>query len=409
MCGLHGYVNGKARNTTADDFLANGFIAGSLRGTDASGIASVNAKGQVFWQKLPVSGPMFIGDKYTKSLMKDAMEPHSISICHTRSATVGGSEGINGAHPFLIDCDEAGVREMIGAHNGTLTSWHNKKGAAKFKVDSEWALNHIYDEGIGAFKEFIGSYCFVWWDSNESKVLNIALNKERPMCVVFTKDGGMAYASEPGMLYWLCERNNIQMDGPVLRLDADRWYKFHSEKLREFTSESLPAIPVKAVVTTYHGTNFTRYARDSKSVVEKITTLLELIGNKATSKASTSMVVLPTVKEFNPTFSVTKEEVLQAKEWQLLGKRGVFKPSYLDKSNNEVVGVFIQTDVMEFPAVIRNAEKLEYGPATEWEVSCIGMNDDGFDFVAICSKPRISSVSKQVASSPQLSTPTSIH
>src|SRR6478736_1702769 len=132
MCGIHGFVTGKKRNNNADDYVKQGFVAGSLRGMDSSGMASIKPKDKsVSWQKLPIMGPFFIGDKFAQGLMREASTPNTITICHTRAATAGGV-GISEAHPFQVEGavdDKGNFRELIGVHNGTLTFWQSKKNA----------------------------------------------------------------------------------------------------------------------------------------------------------------------------------------------------------------------------------------------------------------------------------------
>lgn len=374
MCGIHGYVTGKVRNVHADDFLSNGFVAGSLRGTDASGIAVINAaKAQSAWQKLPVPGSMFIGNNYVRTLMRDACDANTIAIAHTRAATTSGV-GIDGAHPFSVD--DANGREIVGVHNGTLQGWGTKPNGNKYTVDSEWALNHIFDNGIKAFEDFTGAYCFVWWDSDEQDTLNIALNNDRPMCVGFTKQEGMTYASEAGMLYWLMERNLIDIDGPILQLTGKHWYKFKIDELKAYTKVALPEPKATAVVP------YTSYTPSApmKTTVDRVTELLTLIGKKVTSQA-TGTAVVPYKQ------AARAEEILKAKQLNLMGCKGTFQPDYLDTNTNDLLGTFANEAGTELTAFIRGAENLIFGPATLWNTRCIGIQDDNFDIVAVCSAP----------------------
>ena len=82
----------------------------------------------------------------------------------------------------------------------------------------------------------------------------MARNSERPLAVAFLKSGGMAWASEPGMLYWLLERNTILMDGPVITLEAGQQYSFPVDKPKEFTKQKLP---VKGFFSSTNRSNYT--------------------------------------------------------------------------------------------------------------------------------------------------------
>lgn len=373
MCGIHGFICGKKRNNNGDDFVRQGFVAGSLRGADSSGMASITTdKWKTEWQKLPVSGPMFIGDKFANDLIRRASNPNTITICHTRAATQGGI-GLSEAHPFLVEGENPDdtARELIGVHNGTLTGWQSKKYGNEYKVDSEWALNHIFDNGMKAFEDFNGAFAFVWWDSNDMSVLNIALNNERPMHVVFTDDDGMAFASEAGMLYWLCERNNIKMKGKVLRLVAGYRYQFDANNLAAYNKEKLPA--AKGYATTTTTSRYTGYSTTSyKSDTEKVDELLKsLAGNNKSAGVS-----------------VFTAEVNNARDLMLLSKKAKFQPIQHSDDEKHIEGLVTMEDGTEYAGVIRNvADLYVFGPATVWDVTVVGAKDDGTNIEVITSRP----------------------
>lgn len=366
----------------AEDFLAQGFVAGSLRGKDSSGIALIETiSEQVDFQKLPIPGMYFIQDTAAQQLLSDANDPLTIAICHTRAAT-SGKIGLNQAHPFLIEGEEDNPREIIGVHNGTLNSWYNHKLSKYYNVDSEWALALIYNEGMKAFEEFRGAYCFVWWDSENSQVLNIALNDQRPMHIAFTTTGSMAYASEPGMLYWLLERNGLNLDGPILKLASDYWYKFNVNDLKNFTKEELPAV---RTVSNYQAPSSFPTRTSTMENVGRV--ISRAIAEQAKSTSNNLVLVSDTPKP-----SVTMEEVEQAKALGLSNMRGSFIPTFADPNANEVWGAFVYNGTDEIEAVIRNVVDLPINPDETWDTTVIGMVDDGLSITAICSKPRIALV-----------------
>lgn len=384
MCGIHGFVGSKIRSYNADNFIRSGFVAGSLRGVDSSGIASIDvAKNISVYQKLPMMGPLFIGDRYADTLIKEAADINTITICHTRAATVG-PRGIDGAHPFVVETKD---RELIGVHNGTLTAWGMNKTAADFDVDSEWALNHIFDNGDDAFKDFRGAYTFAWWDSKESCVLNIARNDQRPMWVAFTADGGMAYASEAGMLHWLCEREGIKLDGAIRELEAGHHYKFEMNKVKDYSKVRLP-VPSTPV---YAPPPITRSHYKSKSVVERVQEFLDTFNVVETPK--TSLVLVPKVDpitEKAPTKgpAVTVNEQQNARDLGVMMNRGEFVPQYLD-DDGTLYGSFLCAGA-DMSAIIRNSTLINWDNDTVWEVTVIGMMDDkDNEITLICSKPSV--------------------
>ncbi len=374
MCGLHGFIVGSKRNGNADDFMKNGFVAGSLRGMDSSGLALITTSGtspSYKYQKLPVSGTHFITDKYANSLLLKAANPYTMALGHTRAAT-SGTIGISEAHPFFVEEEDANgaVRELVGCHNGTLTSWQSKTDAKHYSVDSEWALNRIFDAGLEAFKEISGAFCFVWWDSKDAMTLNFALNDQRDMYVAFTEDDGMAYASEGGMLYWLLERNKVKLKGSVLKLTAGYHYKFTTDKLLEYSKEVLPKPPV----ATYNNTNYNNNSYNTPHT-DKVTALLTRL------KAGKS------TKPTKP--SVRPAEILEAKNHNIMGRKASFIPMSLDSTSGDLIGTAILPNGMEFEAIINNAYDVDIEKSDDWTVNIIGLDTSGIIPTAICSIPYV--------------------
>lgn len=392
MCGLHGILTVKAESN-ADDFLASAFVAGSLRGKDSSGIATIAlGSGDYEIQKLPVNGTFFCEDRVAMRLMREAGYAKGLAICHTRHATIGGVS-MDTAHPFECYDDEG--RVLIGAHNGTLTNWKTKKGASQYEVDSEWALNHILAEKLDAFEDFTGAYCFTWWDTDNEELFNIARNKERPMFVVMLKSGGMAYASEAGMLYWLLERHNVEMDGPITELLPGYLYQFPIENPKEFKKVSLPA--PKYTTYDYHGTgsrgSTTTHTRQYKSEVEKVQELLDKVASAASSQpdkdnvSTTNNVVplLPRPRTVPKSPSVTDDEHEAAQALGILGDKAVFIPM-----TNYGMTVDGLADVIgtENEAEVRGWNGGEIpDDDVQWHCTVIGAMDDGTNIKMILSTP----------------------
>lgn len=364
MCNIHGFVTKKYVGK-AEEFMKDGFIAGGVRGLDSAGMAIVDTiKGEVDMQKIPVCGSIFLQDKVAARLMKAAMQPSVISIGHLRAATMG-AVNYNNSHPFYI-ADQG--KELVGVHNGTLSGWSTKKDGKFYDVDSEWALNHIFLEGFDAFQDFNGAYCFVWWQSDAQDVLNIALNDQRTMHVAFIEQGGMAYASEAGMLHWICERNGLTIIGDILKLADNFWYKFPVKEPEKFTKLALPKQTYSNYYSQYGGN---RYSGTYKTTFEKVGEVLEAAVAK--------------MKNTKPT--VTMTEVKAAKEVGLQNVDGKFSPWIIDPDNGELVGMFFD-GTTEYTAIIRNAYGLDFGPDTEFDVTCLGAEYDEKQTInLICSKP----------------------
>lgn len=381
MCGIHGVITSKKRENNADDFIKQGFITGTLRGTDSSGLASIKTvPGEATYQKLPVNGAFFMTDKYAATLARTACEPYTVSIGHTRAAT-SGPIGLSEAHPFFIGDDE---RQLIGVHNGSLTGWQSKPYGKDYKVDSEWALSHIYTHGKEAFKDFTGAFVFVWWDSADKDVVHIALNDARPLFVAFTTEGNMLFASEAGMLYWLAERNSMKLEGKVRKLLSNFWYQFRMEDLIDYVKEALPVKAAAPVKTVYNNGSYTNSGFVNRDHVSAVTRILDDIKDKDTSKPTP--LLLPMERASNG--YVKAEEILLAKERHLSRVRGTFLPYWTDEDTGEIWGQYASVDGVEMDGIIRNGKSLDYDVESKgWVVEIIGMTDDGTHITVICTHP----------------------
>lgn len=378
MCGIFGFMNGTKREVNADDFMKSGFFASMLRGTDSSGIASIDTKsGVAVIHKLPVSGNVFVQDKFAHDLIKDATDVDTISIGHVRAATVG-KIGYNEAHPFQILTQD---RELVGVHNGTLSSWKSNASAKDYDVDSEWALNMIFDKGKDAFKAFFGAYCFVWWDSDSKETLNIALDDGRTMYVVMTEQGGMAYASEAGMLYWLCERHNIKMKGKVRKLQSHNWYKFKMNDCENYTKETLEK--ATSNYTPYTGPAY-NHNYSSVKTMDKVEALLIKIG--LMKEAQPSLPLAPAAPSAPLSVMATQAEQQSARDLAMMNEQGYFEPSHVDKVKGLTYGRFVQGDSLDMDAIVR-LTSIEFDQDTVWKVTCIGLVDDGTNLTAVCDRP----------------------
>lgn len=241
MCGIAGILLA-GPSTRASDFIGDAMVAGMLRGVDSTGVMQMAHTGAVYTHKDAVDGALFREDKTTRQFIKDS-NTCPITVIHTRAATHGIITTAN-AHPF-ISKDSNGAA-VVGVHNGSLTNWKGKEGAAQYQVDSEWALSRIALRGADAFKEIDGPYCFVWLVDKEKNKVHMARNHQRPMHLLFSKDRkAMMFASEAGMLSWLATRNGFTCEDNMLSLSPERLYEFDTTgPTVKYTSTPLPAKPV---------------------------------------------------------------------------------------------------------------------------------------------------------------------
>lgn len=371
MCGQFGILT-TSSNINADDFLSDAFVTSMLRGVDSSGIANIDLKRNTYLvHKLPVSGLFFKDENVAKRVIKYSTSAKQLSMCHVRAATVGNIT-VSNAHPFAVEKQDF---TLVGTHNGTLTGWSTKKDGKYFDVDSEWALNRIAEEGIDAFKEFNGAYSFVWWRGDEPETLFMARNSERPMAVVFLKDGGMAYASEAGMLYWLLERNSIPMESKVLILDKGKLYKFPVDNPSEFTTEDLPAPSYYSYGTGYASSNRSYYY---KTTVENVKELI------AQAKASPSQEPGEDGKEYSFP-QAYQSEITLARDYGWFDMDAEFILDKVDGAGHshgycEVAG-------HDFDAFIRGDFGGVHPLDHIWKCKVLGVQEEGNKMVLVLSSP----------------------
>ena len=374
MCGIAGFVTANSREYSASKFISDSFIAGSLRGVHSSGIAVIDTEKELYEShKLPINGTFFVEDTVAKRLITASQSSNHITITHTRHATVGAI-GYATAHPFEIN-DQG--RSFVGVHNGTLTNWSSKKNANYYSVDSEWALNHIFDNGDEAFKDFTGAFVFAWWDSVDPDILNIALNNQRPMHVAFIEGGGMAYASEAGMLYWLMERNNLKLDGKIRMLTAGNHYKFNVKDLKAFTKKVFPKPTYTSSYTSSTSSRSYTSTGSYRPVVDKVQDLIDRVSGKSSSKEDTPAKSTP---------SVTRDEYENAKNLSVHMTEGEFIPKVFVYSSGELRGKFTAAG-MEWEAVARNCHNLSWQADHRYRLKVLGIQDDGDELVAVLMRP----------------------
>lgn len=384
MCGIHGFINGKTKaEVNTDDFLKSAFVTNMLRGTDSSGLAVVAGSGFYDVAKIPLAGMYLPSNKHAASLLTRARAPSTASMGHVRAAT-SGSVTYDNAHPFTMANEEGDV--IVGVHNGTLNNWKTKKNGSYHDVDSEWAFGRLLDEKTDAFEEFSGAFAFVWWDSREAGVLNMARNKERPMFIAFTEDDNMVYASEAGMIHWLCSRHRITLKGSIKELEEGKLYKFEISNPTKFTkSADLP----KPAVVTYTGSYQTTYntTRYNNTTMQNLEAVFAKIRSEETS------IQPPFVEDqydgTNTSSLVTNDEVQDAYAMNVLGNKGVFTAVGADDATGYIYGTF-ECDGYEGDtnAVMRDVpEDIDWASGGSWRVRVNGLTDSGNDFILIVSKP----------------------
>jgi hypothetical protein len=206
-------------------------VVGQLRGDDSVGIGWVGANRVddvgVHKDVLPASS--FVTTKKAIDILGDS-DVNYLTMVHHRAKTIGDVT-VAAAQPFHYVYGPTDARkDIVVAHNGTLVNYKLREDKLKFASDSDWLswklagahpneddsldVARVLEDIDGAYSVVIGTSSHVY----------LANNGKRPMSVALTEDGtGLLFASEPAMLNWLLERNNIKT-GTIYTLPAYKLY-----------------------------------------------------------------------------------------------------------------------------------------------------------------------------------------
>ncbi len=199
-----------------------------IRGLDNTGVVSISYDALEDYKQLKVTGgpDQLFDRKHLDDVVKDGV---LLVMGHNRYKTMGSVAAKN-AHPFVFD-------NVIGAHNGTL-SWRSKnqmKNDLTFDTDSEALFNDMNEFGFeDTIKRMDGAWALTWYD-RKTKQLNFHRNKERPLWYVMDKNHTTVYwASEPGFLYLVLNRNGVEFTGKVREVPVDTWIQFQLNDQKGF-------------------------------------------------------------------------------------------------------------------------------------------------------------------------------
>ena len=202
MCGLVGMfgIVTPAMEKAFNDLL----IVDVVRGAHSTGVVSVK-RGQkqapVLLKQVGTPDNLFDMKDYQSRVLSGVQR---VLIGHNRFATKGAVNKRN-AHPFQFD-------NIVGAHNGSLTSYNQLDGYGEYNVDSQVLFNHIQKHGMkDAWDKTVGAMALTYWDDN-TNTMNIVRNDERSLFFAYTEnDDVLIYASEPWMLEMVAYRHNIKI------------------------------------------------------------------------------------------------------------------------------------------------------------------------------------------------------
>lgn len=219
MCGLVGVcrLEPYAAGYKERQVFHNLLVAGSVRGTDGTGVMIISDDGKSRALKIGSHPYHLMADKtygnffdppypsggYNPNLPKD-----KILIGHNRYKTTGNKTTAH-AHPHSVG-------SIILVHNGTLLSYSNLPRYKSFDVDTQALANGIDELGIDeCISRTHGAYAIIYYNKKD-KTLNVLRNSQRPLHLAIEPNMGRVYfASEKKMLEWVLDRADL-MNTPAV-------------------------------------------------------------------------------------------------------------------------------------------------------------------------------------------------
>lgn len=200
MCGLIGVAGDLEYKD--EGLMKRLFVLDYFRGTDSTGLASIDGKGKPTIVKMATHPINLFDSKAFCSALSGYYS--KVFIGHNRAATLGAVNDLN-AHPFQFG-------DIVGAHNGTLTkdSWTALEWSSGVKTDVDSAaifacINEIGIEDTVSLMEegktsATGAWALVWYDMKDDTV-NFLRNEHRPLWWALNDDGDkLIWASEWEMI-----------------------------------------------------------------------------------------------------------------------------------------------------------------------------------------------------------------
>lgn len=242
MCGLVGMAGNL--QAAHEHMMKHMLIFDSVRGVDSTGIAAIDTMNNVKMAKS-------VGDPYmlmeTAAFERVFRGLNNVYIGHNRFSTVGKSTRAN-AHPFAMG-------NIVGAHNGTLTSKHALLDGNDFNVDSQAVFHHIDQKGVhDALTKMAGAWALTWWDNEEAR-MHFLRNKERPLWLCWNKpETAIFWASEPWIIEVAASRNKVELQEPWMLKEDTHWaFKVGKQgKIEDYIQEDAKGSFPAPIYTTHH-------------------------------------------------------------------------------------------------------------------------------------------------------------
>lgn len=233
MCGIFGFIRSNPASQPQANFMADGFVAGQLRGPHGTGVMVVAPDHGVVGYTEPIVGADFVRHDGALKVLS-TINGSLASVGHNRFTTSGQNIAEH-CHPFQWG-------DIMGVHNGSIPSWVLQKfdPKASHPVDSSrlYAAISRSKNPIEVLEEIAeGAYALVWYDS-KTRTIHMARNNERPLHIIQSAFG-VYFASERDMVVWIAGRNNLFSAGDsVALLNPHTLYSFPLEDMANTTAVS---------------------------------------------------------------------------------------------------------------------------------------------------------------------------
>jgi hypothetical protein len=173
----------------------------TIRGPHSTGVLIVNSnKHAAVHKELGTPWELMDSRKFEKGMNG----VNNLLMGHNRFATKGAINVAN-AHPFMFE-------NVIGAHNGTLTTQYGLDDWKEFDVDSENLYHHMNNNGVDdTIAKVNGAFALTWYD-RKAQTINFIRNEQRPLFYAYSDDRkSLFWASEQWMLSVALSRNGVKI------------------------------------------------------------------------------------------------------------------------------------------------------------------------------------------------------
>lgn len=167
-------------------------VANQSRGTDSTGIASIQPTGEYDIIKDVLSAEKFVNtDIIGKTLRKQI----PLTIGHTRMTSMGNDVVKENAHPFVEG-------NIIGAHNGVINNYMELDGTVRVDSQAVFRMLDEYPDGMDwVFQQVSGSCTLTWWDARDPNAMYLVSHLNPLNVGIVSGIDTMFWSSEMAHLY----------------------------------------------------------------------------------------------------------------------------------------------------------------------------------------------------------------